>query len=145
MWSDCSPRSSPPNPVGWAWGYRFAVRSSTRTGAASGLPPMSLTARPSSSPCLRIQRLHREPRISEMSPQSQGKGTRGADVGTLCSGLQGNRECKDVVAPIRAIETPSFDSPASGSGSPPARCSREAAYVVPPDVSPVECGVDIYL
>src|SRR5258708_13574318 len=46
-----------------------------------------------------------------MSPQSQAKGTRGADVGTLRSGLQGNRERNDVVAPISAIETPGFDTP----------------------------------
>src|SRR3984893_7406297 len=47
----------------------------------------------------------------ELSPQSQAEGTRGADVGTLRSSLQGNRERKNVVAPISAIETPSFDTP----------------------------------
>src|SRR6266404_5909738 len=46
-----------------------------------------------------------------MSPQSQAKGTRGADVGTLRSGLQGNRERNDVVAPISAIKTPGCGTP----------------------------------
>ena len=47
----------------------------------------------------------------EMGEQSQAKGTRGANVGTLRSSLQRNRERKDVVAPISAIETPGFDNP----------------------------------
>src|ERR1700676_4796993 len=46
-----------------------------------------------------------------MSPQSQAQGARGADVGTLRSSLQGNREREDVVAPIGAIEAPGFDTP----------------------------------
>src|SRR5260221_13963000 len=46
-----------------------------------------------------------------MSEQRQAKGTRGTDVSTLCSSLQGKREREDVVAPISAIETPGFDTP----------------------------------
>src|SRR5271155_3218005 len=49
----CSILSSPPKPAAWAWDYRSAVRLSNCTGGTSGLCPMYLTVRPSSSPCLR--------------------------------------------------------------------------------------------
>ena len=48
----CSTHSTRPSRVGWAWDYRFAVRSSKLTGDECGRLALPAGARPFSSPCL---------------------------------------------------------------------------------------------